>query len=146
MIVFKQANAEANFDFSNATAFEAFNDNGTSSTTLTAYQTKLSNTSTTDGTGSFILQWYSELANSGNNNTTLFRVQWKQSGSATWIDLTASDVFVGRSEVFVPFSGFKVISNPTQDTIDFRIQWARGTGGTARIKNANFYLFRVLPT
>lgn len=131
------------FDFSSATSFEAFNSNAVQSTTSTTFQTKLTGTSVTNDTGGYILQWYCEVANSNNNNTTNFRVQWKQNGSGTWITLTEFDAFVGRSNKYIPITGFKVVSNSTVDNIDFRIQWARGTGGTARIQNANFYLFRV---
>ena len=146
MYYFKTPNAEANFNFSNATAFEAFADSTLSSTTSTTLQTKLSGTSTRDDTGSYILQWYCEVANSNNNATTDFRVQWKQTSSTTFITLTEFDTFIGRTDKFIPLTGFKIISNPTQSTIDFRIQFARGTGGTARIQNVNFYLFRILPT
>lgn len=142
MYVYKTRNPESNFNFSNATSFEVFEDNGTSSTTSATFVTKLSATTEINEVGKYIIQWFSELANSANNQTTLFRVQWKPTSSATWITLTEVDMFIGRSEIYDGQTGFRVIETMAQDTIDLRIQYASG-GATARIKNVNIYIFRV---
>jgi hypothetical protein len=132
------------FDFSNATDFEVFTSDNLSSTTITYpnYVDKLVDTSDTTETGRYVVNWYAELTNSGNNNLTWFRVEWKQTASPTWLTLTEIDVLIPRGESFVPVSGFKTIDNLTTSTIDLRIQFARDSG-TARIKNTNVYLFRV---
>jgi hypothetical protein len=39
-------------------------------------------------------------------------------------------------------SGFRVFEIMGEDTIDFRVQFARGDA-TARIRNANLYIFRI---
>lgn len=134
--------AESNFNFSNATSFEVFEDNGTSSTTSGTYQTKLSATTQTDEVGKYIIQWFAEVANSTNNNTVLFRVQYKPTTSGTWITLSEPDIFVGRSEIYDGQTGFRVIELLASDSIDVRIQYAAG-GATARIRNVNLYIFRV---
>ena len=146
MLISQTKNPESGFNFSNATAFQAFSDDPINSTTSGTYQTKLSGSSGTDDQANYIMQWYCELANSTNNGTTLFRAQWKNTSSGTWINLTEIDSYIGRSSVYVPVNGFKIITNTITDTIDFRLQYAVGSGGTASIKNANFYLFEVLPT
>jgi hypothetical protein len=140
----KQVNqvVEGNFNFSNATSFEVFNDDAISSTTSNEFQTKLTATTTTDISGKYVLQWSAEVANSSNNNTTLFRVQWKMSSSGTWIDATSLDVFTGRSEIYQSTSGFRVIETMTTGTIDLRVQYAAG-GATARIRFVSVYIFRV---
>ena len=140
----KQVNqvVEGNFDFSNATSFEVFNDDAISSTTSDVFQTKLTATTITDIQGKYVLQWSAEVANSSNNNTTLFRVQWKMSSSGTWIDATSLDVFTGRSEIYQSTSGFRVIETMTTGTIDLRVQYAAG-GATARIRFVSVYIFRV---
>jgi hypothetical protein len=132
------------FDFSNATDFEVFTSDILDSTisTYPTYTTKLSETSETSETGRYVVNWYAELTNSGNNNLIWFRVQWKQTGSPTWLTLTEIDVLIPRGESFIPVSGFKTIDNLTLSTIDIRIQFARDSG-TARIRNTNVYLFRV---
>lgn len=136
--------AEANFNFSNATSFEVFSDDVLTSTTATypTFTTKISDTSHTDQPGRYVVNWYSELTNSGNNNLSWFRVQWKNTTSPTWITLTEIDILIPRTESFVPVSGFKTIDPVITDTIDLRIQFARDAG-TARIRNSNIYLFRV---
>lgn len=140
----KQVNqvVEGNFDFSNATSFEVFNDDGVSSTTSGTFQTKLTGTTATDVPGKYVLQWSVEIANSANNNTTLFRVQWKMSSSGTWNDATSLDVFIGRSEIYQSTSGFRVIETMSTGTIDLRVQYAAG-GATARIRFVSVYIFRV---
>lgn len=142
MYVYKTRNPESNFNFSNATSFEVFEDNGTSSTTSATFVTKLSATTEINEVGKYIIQWFSELANSSNNQTTLFRVQWKPTSSGTWITLTDPDIFIGRSEIYDGQTGFRVIETMAQDTIDLRIEYAAG-GATARIRNVNIYIFRV---
>jgi hypothetical protein len=140
----KQVNSvvEGNFNFSNATSFEVFNQDSVSSTTSGTFQTKLTGTTTTDIPGKYVLQWSAELANSSNNNTTIFRVQWKPTLSPTWVDATSLDVFVGRSDIYQSTSGFRVIETMATDTIDFRVQYAAG-GATASIKFVSVYIFRV---
>lgn len=141
-------NLEANFDFSNATAFESFTDITLSSTTSTMYQIKLQDsTAEPHEVGeNYIIQWFAEIANSASNKTMLYRVQYKESSSVTWLTATEIDTYIGRSEKYIPATGFKVFTTAAIDTIDFRVQWARGTGGTARIQNVNVYLFRVKPS
>lgn len=138
---------EGNFNFSNATAFEAFSDIGLSNTTSNYpnYVNKLSGTNTENLSGKFIIQWYSEISNSGNNNITWVRVQWKRSSDTAWLNLTEIDILIPRANSYVLFSGFRVVDVDPTDTIDFRIQFARGSG-TARIQNANLYIFRVETT
>jgi hypothetical protein len=142
MYIYKNKNPESNFDFSNATSFEVFNDDTISSTTSTTYQTKLAATTMTDDIGKYVIQWSAEIANSSNNQTSLFKVEWKPSSSGTWTLATEIDVFIGRSEVYQPVSGFRVVDLLTEDSIDLRIQYAAG-GATARIKFVSIYIFRV---
>jgi len=142
MYIYKNRNAEANFNFSNATSFEVFEENGTSSTTSGTYQTKLTATTQTDTIGKYIIQWFAEVANSTNNNTVLFRVQWKPTTSGTWTTLSEPDIFVGRSEIYDGQTGFRVVETVATDTLDVRIEYAAG-GATARIRNVNLYVFRV---
>lgn len=143
MYVYKTRNPESNFNFSNATSFEVFESISTQSTTNTIYQLKLNATTQSEVPGKYIIQWFVELANSTNNNTTLFKVSWKPTTSPTWITLAENDIFSGRSEVYEPSTGFRVVDLIVEDTIDIKIEWARGDGGTARIRNANLYVFRV---
>lgn len=143
MSIIQTKNGEANFNFSNAVAFEVFSLESEQSTTSTTFQVKLSGTSIDDQTGKYVVHWFSEIANTNNNATTLFRVQWKNTSETVWKDLTSADAYVGRSNVFIPMSGFRVIDKLVEETMEFRIEFARGTGGTAKIKNTNLYLFRV---
>lgn len=133
---------EGNFNFSNATSFEVFNDDTISSTTSTTYQTKLAATTMTDEIGKYIIQWSAEIANSSNNQTTLFKVEWKPTSSGTWSLASELDVFIGRSEVYQSTAGFRVVDLLSQDSIDLRIQYSAG-GATARIKYVSIYIFRV---
>lgn len=144
MLVFKQANAEANFDFSNATAFEVFSSINLTSTTNQPpnWVTKLSGTTTEQGQGKYVLCWYAEMTNSGNNNIVWFRTQYKKSSDATFLEACELDLLVSRSEKFEIMSGFRVFDIIGEDTIDFMMQFAR-EDGTARIRNANIYIFRV---
>ena len=142
MLIYKTRNPESNFDFSNATSFEVFENNEVSSTTSTTLQTKLLATSQSDIPGKYIIQWFAEIANSSNNQQTLMRVEWKPSSSGTWNILSDVDAFIGRSEIYDGQTGFRVIQLLTEDTIDMRISYAAG-GATARIRNVNLYLFRV---
>lgn len=142
MRIYKTKNPEANFNFSNATSFEVFESNAISSTTSTTYITKLNATTITNTIGKYIIQWFAEVANSSNNNTILFRVQYKPTSSGTWITLSEPDVFIGRSEIYDGQTGFRVIETLATDTIDIRVEYAAG-GATARIRNVNVYVFRV---
>ena len=142
MYVSKTRNPEANFNFSNATSFEVFENNAVSSTTSSAFQDKLSITSQSDIPGKYVVQWFMEIANSSNNQQTLVRVEWKPTSSGVWTIITDVDAFIGRSEVYDAQSGFRVIQLVSTDTIDVRVSYAAG-GSTARIRNVNVYLFRV---
>lgn len=132
------------FDFSNAVGFEVFDDQTNTSTTsvFPNYITKLSGTTTEIGSGRYIINWSFEVANSSNNNSTWSRLQWKTTSSPTYLTLSEIDNFVGRSNKYVPVSGFKVVDVLIDDTIDFKIDFASG-GATARIQNVNIYIFRV---
>jgi hypothetical protein len=132
------------FDFSNAAAFEVFEDQ-TNTNTISEfpnYITKLSGSTSEISSGRYVINWSFEIANSTNNNSSWSRVQWKKSVDSTYITLTEIDNFIGRSDKYVPVSGFKVVDVDTEDTIDFRIEFCR-SGGTARIQNVNIYIFRV---
>jgi hypothetical protein len=144
MLVFKQANAEANFDFSNATAFEVFSDVGITSTTNEPpnWVTKLSGTTIEAGEGKYVVCWYSEITNSGNNNIVWFRCQFKKTSEGIYTTATEIDSQIPRAESFNIMSGFRVFDVVGEDTIDFRVQFARESG-TARIQNCNVYIFRV---
>lgn len=142
MIIYKTRNPESNFNFSNATAFEVFEENALSSTTSSTFQTKLTATTMSDVSGKYIIQWFAEIANSSNNNQTLMRVEYKPTTSGTWTILSDVDAFIGRSEIYDGQTGFRVIELLTNDTIDIRISFAAG-GATARIRNVNTYVFRV---
>jgi hypothetical protein len=133
---------EGGFDFSNATSFEAWNDDGVSSTTSTSPQTKLSETTETDRQGRYIVVWYFQLTNSGNNNISNALVEWKPTNSGTWQNLLDLDLLIPRGESYIPVSGFRIINHMTDVTIDLRIRYFR-TDGTARIKDASLYIFRV---
>lgn len=133
---------EGNFNFSNATSFEVFNDDTISSTTSTSPQTKLTATTDTDRQGKYVVQWSFELTNSGNNAISNTIIQWKPTSSGTWSDLLNLELLIPRSEVYVPVSGFRVIDLMVTSTIDLRIQYYR-TDGTVRIKNVSIYAFRV---
>lgn len=144
MIAFQTRNPEVNFDFSNATNFEVFSDLGLSSTAQSPpnYVTKLSGSTSDSTTGSFVINWYAELTNSGNNNISWYRLQWKRSSDGAWITLSNIDITISRANAFVPIAGAIQFVVSAADTIDFRLQFARGNG-TARIQNANVYIFRV---
>lgn len=144
MYFFTQKNPEVNFDFSNAVGFEVFSDVAQTSTVITYpdYLTKLEGTTTEIESGQYVINWFFEIANSGNNNSSWSRVQWKRSSDIDYIHLSETDNFVGRSDKFLPVSGFVVVNVMTPDTIDFRVQFAR-EGATARIQNVNVYIFRV---
>ena len=144
MIAFQTKNAEAEFNFSNAVGFEVFGDVAITSTTLAypTYTTKLSGTTIDVGSGKYVINWFFEIANSGNNNSTWSIVEWKKTSDATWNTLSEIDNFVGRSNKYVPVSGFVVVDVLTDDTIDFRVRYAPN-GSTGRIKNVNTYIFRV---
>lgn len=135
-------NPESNFNFSNAVGFEVFASLGLSSTTSTTFQTKLSGTTSESETGTYVINWYSEMTNSGNNNLVAYRVQFKPTTSATWLDACDLDILVTRAEAFEIMSGFRVFEITISDTIDFRVQYRR-INATARIRNVNLYIFRV---
>jgi hypothetical protein len=144
MIAFQTKSAESNFNFSNAVAFEVFSDVLESSTTLAypSYTNKLTGTTMEAGTGKYVINWFFEIANSNNNNSTWSRVEWKRSTDPTWLLLSEIDNFVGRTNKYLPVSGFVVVDVLNEDTIDFRIRYAPD-GATGRIKNVNIYIFRV---
>lgn len=144
MIAFQTKSAESNFNFSNAVAFEVFSDTTITSTTVTYpnYLTKLSGTTQQIGSGKYVINWFFEIANSGNNSSTWSIVEWKRSTDSTWLLLSEIDNFVGRTDKYVPVSGFVVVDVLLEDSIDFRVRFSR-SGNTARIKNVNLYIFRV---
>lgn len=135
-------NPESNFNFSNAVGFEVFASLDLSSTTSATFQLKLDGTTSESETGTYVINWYSEMTNSGNNNLVAYRVQFKPTASSTWIDACDLDILVTRAEAFEIMSGFRVFEITAPDTIDFRVQYAR-IDATARIRNANLYIFRV---
>ena len=144
MIAFQTKNAEADFNFSNAVGFEVFSDVDISSTTLSYpnYTDKLTGSTLTIESGRYVLNWFFEIANSGNNNSTWSNVEWKRSSDTLWNTLSEIDNFVGRSNKYVPIAGFVVVDVLLEDTIDFRVRYAPN-GATGRIKNSNVYIFRV---
>lgn len=135
---------EGDFDFSNATSFQVFVNDTVNSTTSVYpnFVTKLSGTSIDNTTGKYVINWYCELTNSGNNNITWFKVQWKPTTSGTWLNLTEIDILIPRGDSYIPVSGFKTIDLASTDTVDLRIQFCTESA-TARIRNSNVYLFRV---
>lgn len=136
---------EGNFNFSNAVNFEVFTSLGTDSTTSTTYQTKLTGTTSEPGSGKYVINWYAELTNTGNNKLNEYRVQFKRTSDATWIDACELEVLVARAEAWEIMSGFRVFEIMVDDTIDFRVQYRR-INATARIRNSNLYIFRVATT
>ena len=135
-------NPESNFDFSNAVSFEVFSSIGTSSTTSTTFQTKLSGTTQEVASGKYVICWYAELTNSGNNNLNDFRVEYKKTIDATYLSACELDILIPRAEAFNIMSGFRVFDIVGDDTIDFRMQYRR-IDATARVRNANVYIFRI---
>ena len=144
MNIFQTKNPEAGFDFANATAFEVFSDITLTSTTNQPpnWVTKLSGTTIEAGEGKYVICWYAEKTNSGNNNINWFRVQYKKTTDVTFLEACELDLLVSRAEAFQIMSGFRVFEIMGEDTIDFRVQFARGDA-TARIRNANLYIFRI---
>jgi hypothetical protein len=136
--------AEGNFDFSNAVGFATFSDLTLTSTTNQPpdWVTKLSGSTMEVEEGRYVICWYAELTNSGNNNINWFRTQYKKTTDVTFIDACSLDMLIGRAEAYEIMSGFRVFDVDGDDTIDFRVQFARGDA-TARIRNANVYIFRV---
>lgn len=141
-MIFQSSNAEANFSFSNAVAFEVFSSLGVDSTTSTTFVTKLSGTTLELGQGRYVINWYAELTNSGNNNLNEFRVEFKKTTSPTFMEACELELLIPRNEAFNIMSGFRVFDIVGEDTIDFRMQYRR-IDGTARIRNANLYIFRI---
>lgn len=135
-------NPESNFNFSNAVAFEVLSDLAQTSTTSDVFQDKLTGTTGEAGAGKYVINWYAELTNSGNNNLNEYRVQFKPSSSGVWINVCSLEVLVARGESYEIMAGFRVFEILTEDTIDFRVQFRR-IDATARIRNANVYIFRV---
>lgn len=142
MLIFKGANAEANFNFSNATAFEVFSSVAISSTTSRTFQTKLSGSTAQSGQGTYVICWYSELTNSRNNNLNEYQVQYKKTTETNFVNACQLELEITRSGAYQIMSGFRVFTITGEDTIDFRIRYRR-IGGTARIRNANIYIFRI---
>ena len=144
MYVSKTKTAEAGFDFSQAVSFEAFSSLNQTSTTNQPpnWVTKLSGTTESVGEGQYVICWYAELTNSGNNNVNWFRTQYKKSEDSTFLEACELDLLVTRNEKYEIMSGFRVFNVVGEDTIDFRVQFARGSE-TARIRNVNLYIFRV---
>lgn len=144
MIIFQTKNPEVNFDFTSATNFQIFESNAVSSTTTTypSYALKLSGTTSTAGTGFYILNFFFEMTNSNANTSNWYSVEYKPTSSGTWTILSECQVRVPQGGNYLPISGFRIFQMTTSDTIDFRVRHARVTG-TNRIRNVNVYIFKV---
>jgi hypothetical protein len=145
VLIFQTKAAEAGFDFTTAVAFEVFADQTLTSTTNQPpnWVTKLSGQTTeAELAGTYVIQWAAEMSNGNNNAVVNFRVQWKSESSSTWITLTELDPTIVRSNSYIALSGFRVVEQMLNEKIDFRLQFAR-TDGTALIRAANLYIFRV---
>jgi hypothetical protein len=148
MIIYQTKNPEVNFDFTNATNFQIFESNDTTSTTVTypSYNIKLQGTTSTPSSGYFILNFFFEMTSSTANTSNWYRVDYKPTSSGTWNILSECQVRVPQGENYLPISGFRIFQINSSDTIDFRVSHARSSGttsGTNRIRNVNVYIFKV---
>jgi hypothetical protein len=142
MNIFQTKNAEAGFNFANAVAFEVFSSVAVSSTTSTTFQDKLTGTTQEIAEGTYVICWYAELTNSGNNNLNEFRVDYKKTTDATFIEACQLETLITRADAYEVMSGFRVFAITGEDTIDFRVSYRR-IDATARIRNTNVYIFRI---
>lgn len=126
------------------TEFESFGSPGLETTTSNSLVTKSGYPYTTSvkSIGTYAIDYTAQVGQGNNNQLSRLVVQWRLGTAGSWITLLDTEQEL-RDVGFAPWSGFSLVSVPSAQVFQVRIQYANPGSGSCRIQEANIKIGKV---
>jgi hypothetical protein len=126
------------------TEFESFGSAGLETTTSNSLVVKSGYPYTTSvkSVGTYAIDYTAQVGQGNNNQLSRIVVDWRLGTSGAWTTLLDTEQEL-RDVGFAPWSGFSLVTVPSAQVFQVRIQYANPGSGACRIQEANIKIGKV---